>query len=51
MTGHATVARGLAIDVPVIMLASSRSLISPRWNDDMRSVDVVLGAPSSSARW
>lgn len=42
MTGHAQVARGLAISVPVLVLASARSLISPRWHDDMRRSDVVL---------
>ncbi|GEL95264.1 alpha/beta hydrolase [Cellulomonas composti] len=42
MTGHALVARGLTIDVPVLMMASSRTLISPRWSEDMRSSDVVL---------
>lgn len=40
--GHATVARGLTIGVPVLMLASSRSLLAPRWNDDMRAADIVL---------
>jgi alpha-beta hydrolase superfamily lysophospholipase len=42
MTGHAQVARGLTIAVPILMLASARSLISPRWSEDMRTADVVL---------
>lgn len=42
MTGHTIVARGLQIDVPVLMMASSRTLITPRWNDAMRSADTVL---------
>ncbi|MDM7830421.1 alpha/beta hydrolase [Cellulomonas edaphi] len=42
MTGHAQVARGLSIRVPVLALISARSLISPRWSEDMRSADIVL---------
>ncbi|MEN0127919.1 MAG: alpha/beta hydrolase [Brevundimonas sp.] len=42
MTGHAQVARGLKIDVPILVLASARTLISPRWNEEMRAADVVL---------
>ena len=42
IAGHARVARGLDIDAPILMLASARTLISPRWNEDMRSSDVVL---------
>lgn len=42
IAGHAEVARGLRIDVPVLMLASTRTLISPRWNEDMRGADIVL---------
>ncbi|RHA42696.1 alpha/beta hydrolase [Cellulomonas rhizosphaerae] len=42
MTGHAQVARGLSIQVPILMLASARSLISPRWSEEMRAADIVL---------
>lgn len=42
LAGHAEVARGLHIDVPVLMLASARTIISPRWTEDMRAADVVL---------
>jgi alpha-beta hydrolase superfamily lysophospholipase len=42
MTGHAQVARGLRIRPPVLMAASTRSLISPRWSEQMRHADVVL---------
>lgn len=42
MTGHAQVARGLAIDVPVLTLISARTLISRRWSEDMRAADIVL---------
>jgi alpha-beta hydrolase superfamily lysophospholipase len=40
--GHAQVARGLRVAVPILMLASDRTLISPRWSEDMRHADVVL---------
>jgi len=42
MAGHATVARGLHVSVPILMLASARTVISPRWSEDMRAADVVL---------
>ncbi|GAB3541018.1 alpha/beta hydrolase [Arthrobacter tecti] len=42
LAGHAQVRRGLAIDVPVLVLASSRSMVSPVWNDAMLSSDSVL---------
>lgn len=41
-TGHARVAGGLSIDAPIVMLCSSRTVISPRWSEDMRAADVVL---------
>jgi alpha-beta hydrolase superfamily lysophospholipase len=40
--GHATVARGLNVEAPILTLLSSRSLISPRWSEEMRSADIVL---------
>ena len=42
MVGHARVARGLSIEAPILMCASSRTVISPRWSEDMRHADVVL---------
>src|SRR5690606_23620521 len=41
-TGHAKVARGLHIDAPVLVMASARSIIAPRWNQSMLSSDIVL---------
>ncbi len=40
--GHATVAAGLTIDCPVLVLAATRSHISPRWSSEMRNADIVL---------
>ena len=42
LTGHAQVARGLELDLPILMAASTRSLIVPRWREEMREVDTVL---------
>jgi len=42
MDGHAQVARGLDIQAPILMAASSRSSISPRWSEAMRQSDSVL---------
>lgn len=42
MAGHAEVARGLAVQQPILVLASSRSFISARWTEDMRAADIVL---------
>ncbi|GGM11725.1 alpha/beta hydrolase [Promicromonospora citrea] len=40
--GQETVARGLGIHVPVLVLLSARSTIPTRWSEDMRSTDSVL---------
>ncbi|PFG35234.1 alpha/beta hydrolase [Sanguibacter antarcticus] len=42
IAGHAEVARGLTIAQPILMLASTRTMISARWHDQMRESDVVL---------
>lgn len=41
-TGHAHVARGLKIDAPVLVMASARSILAPRWSDSMLRADIVL---------
>jgi alpha-beta hydrolase superfamily lysophospholipase len=40
--GHAEVARGLAIDVPVLVLASDASGPDDRWHDGLLTTDSVL---------
>ena len=42
LTGHAQVAKGLDLSVPVLMTASARSVIQARWRDTMREADSVL---------
>ncbi|WP_123307269.1 alpha/beta hydrolase [Cellulomonas sp. PhB143] len=48
--GHARVAQGLRITVPVLMLTSTRSMISPRWSEEMRYADVVLDVDALARR-
>ncbi|MBO3089934.1 alpha/beta hydrolase [Cellulomonas dongxiuzhuiae] len=50
LAGHATVARGLSIDVPVFAAMSARSLISPRWSEEMRTADIVLDTEAIARR-
>ncbi|BCR80203.1 alpha/beta hydrolase [Arachnia rubra] len=50
MRGHAAVAAGLGIDVPVLMLISTRSDFSRTWNDDMHRADLVLDVDALAAR-
>ena len=42
LEGHAAVAAGLGIDLPILTLLSARSTILPRWHDQMRRTDSVL---------
>lgn len=42
LEGHAQVRRGLDIDVPVLVLASARSTVSPVWSEAMLTSDSVL---------
>lgn len=42
IAGHAEVARGLSIEVPILTLAATQSLFSPRWSEAMRAADIVL---------
>lgn len=50
MAGHAAVARGLRLDVPVLTTLSDRTLISPRWTEDMRAADIVLDTEAIARR-
>lgn len=42
LTGHASVAAGLTIDVPVCVLLSARSATPTRWSEDLTRTDSVL---------
>jgi len=42
IAGHATVAAGLGITVPICVLLSARTAIPTRWSEDLTSADTVL---------
>jgi alpha-beta hydrolase superfamily lysophospholipase len=48
--GQARVARGLGIEVPVLVLASGRSMNGPVWHEDMLRSDVVLDVQTMAAK-
>lgn len=50
LRGHERVAVGLDLDVPVLVLASTRSDFGRRWRDDLRRVDSVLDVEQIAAR-
>ena len=50
MRGHAAVAAGLGIEIPVLMLISARSDPSRTWNDDMHRADLALDVDALAAR-
>lgn len=42
LAGHATIAAGLGLEIPVLVLTSHRTVIGSRWREEMRTADVVL---------
>lgn len=48
--GHEQVARGLSIDVPVLVLLSARSTPPVRWSEDMHRTDSVLDVEGVARR-
>lgn len=50
LAGHARVAKGLDIDVPVLTLLSTRSLLVPKWSDEMKRADVAIDVNIVAAR-
>ncbi|MGP7960094.1 alpha/beta hydrolase [Sanguibacter sp. A247] len=50
LAGHAIVAAGLSIDVPVLVCLSARTHINPRWSEDMRGADIVLDVETIARR-
>lgn len=49
LNAQAEVAKGLSIDVPILALMSSRSVLSPTWSDDLMEVDFVLDVDKLAA--
>ena len=50
LAGHAAVAGGLGIDVPVLTLLSARTLFLTRWTDQMREADTVIDVTTVASR-
>lgn len=50
MRGHQTVASGLDIGIPILVLLSARSLFLPIWDENMRHADVVLDVEGVARR-
>lgn len=50
MAGHARVATGLGIEVPVFMAISERSVISAKWSEDLTTADIVLDVERLASR-
>ena len=50
MRGHQTVASGLNIEIPILVLLSRRSVIAPVWDEQMRHADVVLDVEGVARR-
>lgn len=50
LAGHARIAAGLDIDVPIFTLLSTKSLLTPRWSKDMMQADVAIDVNIVAAR-
>lgn len=50
LKGHARVAAGLAIECPVLVMASDRSDFRRTWSDDLKRADIVLDVEQIAAR-
>ncbi len=50
LDGHARVAAGLNIEVPVLTLLSARTLFLTRWSDEMREADTVIDVSTVATR-
>lgn len=50
LAGHARIAAGLKIDVPVFTLLSTTSLLTPLWSKNMMTADVAIDVNTVAAR-
>ncbi|HET8794871.1 MAG TPA: alpha/beta hydrolase, partial [Arthrobacter sp.] len=50
LAGHSQIAAGLTIDVPVLVLISARSVVSPTWTEDAMQTDIVLDVEQIALR-
>jgi alpha-beta hydrolase superfamily lysophospholipase len=50
LSGHAAVAKGLDISVPVLVLLSDRTRIQPEWSEELMHADAVIDVEETAAR-
>lgn len=50
IAGHARVAAGLGLDVPVFMAVSGRTVIPSKWGEDLAKADIVLDVERLASR-
>lgn len=50
LQGHSKIAAGLAIDCPVLVMASERTSFAKRWSEELTRADVVLDVEQIAAR-
>lgn len=50
LQGHAQVAAGLAITCPILVMTSTRSVVSSKWSPELRSVDTVIDVVQTAHR-
>ena len=50
LRGHQRVADGLGIEVPVLVMASERTIFGRRWSEEMRRADTVLDVDQIAGR-
>jgi alpha-beta hydrolase superfamily lysophospholipase len=50
LAGHARIAAGLEIDAPILILLSTTSMLTPRWNKEMMHADVAIDVNVVAAR-
>ncbi|WP_240691754.1 alpha/beta hydrolase [Arthrobacter sp. CAU 1506] len=48
--GQAKVAKGLDLEIPVLVMSSTRSMNGPVWHEDMKNTDVVLDIRTMTER-
>lgn len=50
LRGHERVARGLAIDCPILVMSSDHSYVGTTWSEEMRHADIVLDSDGIARR-
>lgn len=50
LAGHTSVASGLKISAPILVLLSDRSMLTARWSEKMREADLVIDVETTAIR-